>query len=213
MSGAANIDSCPISYARHIAYLGSAEKVHNRTMAYFGRAPSLDRCAKFVAERSKSAVSHTLGPACSECGEAITKENKSGLCRDCVSTRKAALRAALEAAPVAEPEPLPAPTTIPEPLFLPIGVIDKALHIAAIEFGVPRSVILSTSRKTNCVRARQAVMLIACELTSLSLPGIGKRLNRDHSTVIHGRDQALWRVGWDADYAAQVERLRQAVRG
>ena len=218
MTAPANIDNCPKSYARHLAYLGCPRKVQNRTHAYFGRAPSLAFCEKVIAERGKVAANHTPGRECDDCGDGIDRGSKTGLCAPCFTARQTAERRARATAELAERMArlaeriarIPEKKAIPAPAFgFPVGVVAKAIDAAVVIFGVPRNVLLSPCRKH--ARARQAVMLVACEQSKLSLIQIGQRLGRDHSTVIHGRDQALWRTGWDQAYAAQVDALRAAV--
>lgn len=202
------IDNSPVSYARHIAYLGCAHKVRNRTQAYFGRAPSLATCERFVRERQRERINHTpCKRACDDCGGPIDKHNVTGRCQECKNARSAALREAEEAAKARA-----ILSQLTDVVPVPIGTVEKALAAAGEIFGVSRSVILSSSRKRVNTRARQAVMLVVCEVSNLSLPQIGRRLNRDHSTVVHGRDAARWRAEWDADYADQIEALRRAVK-
>ena len=56
--------------------------------------------------------------------------------------------------------------------------------------GVSASDIYSKKRSSDIANARQIVMYLATKLTPLSTTDIGKNLgNRDHSTVIHGRDK------------------------
>jgi len=49
---------------------------------------------------------------------------------------------------------------------------------------------LNSKRKNNSIAwPRQVAMYLATELTSLSLPEIGREFNRDHATVIHAREK------------------------
>lgn len=51
--------------------------------------------------------------------------------------------------------------------------------------GVSQREIMSPRRAKHISFARQAVAYWACRLTKLSLPEIGRRLDIDHTTVIH----------------------------
>jgi chromosomal replication initiator protein len=49
---------------------------------------------------------------------------------------------------------------------------------------------LNSKKKNNSIAwPRQVAMYLATELTSLSLPEIGREFNRDHSTVVHAREK------------------------
>jgi chromosomal replication initiator protein len=52
-------------------------------------------------------------------------------------------------------------------------------------FGIRRADLLSSSRATKVVRARQMGMYLARELTGMSLAEISRGFDRDHSTVAH----------------------------
>ena len=64
------------------------------------------------------------------------------------------------------------------------------VDIVSEHMGVSSSDIYSKKRSSDIANARQIVMYLATKLTTLSTTDIGKQLsNRDHSTVIHGRDK------------------------
>lgn len=49
----------------------------------------------------------------------------------------------------------------------------------------------------------------ALRMRGWSYPQIGRFLNRDHSTIIHGVDRAEWKMERDAEYAAKVKALAE----
>ena len=53
--------------------------------------------------------------------------------------------------------------------------------------GVSLTILKSPCRSRHVVFVRQEIMYLACTLTNLSLPAIGEFLNRDHTTVMHGK--------------------------
>ena len=64
--------------------------------------------------------------------------------------------------------------------------IEDILKVISRHFGVSRSDILSQRRHRSVVWPRQIGMYLAKQLTSRSLPEIGRRFgNRDHTTVLH----------------------------
>jgi Bacterial dnaA protein helix-turn-helix len=60
------------------------------------------------------------------------------------------------------------------------------LRAVARDYAVDPEEILSPNRKERFVQARQAAWLLLRKRTRLSLPQIGARFGRDHSTVLHG---------------------------
>ena len=55
-------------------------------------------------------------------------------------------------------------------------------------FDVSPAEMISPRRARHLIFARQAIMYWAYRRTTMSLPQIGKRLRRDHTTVLHGKD-------------------------
>ena len=71
----------------------------------------------------------------------------------------------------------------------------EILHAVARKHNIPVDWILSERRSGPIVLARQEAMYRIYEETTLSLPGIGSRLNRDHTTVLHGIRAHAKRIG------------------
>jgi hypothetical protein len=88
---------------------------------------------------------------------------------------------------VHEPVPLPAPSSPSEIDVQALQVVERV----AVEQGFSLAELRSTSRSARLVRARWAAMAAARSETEASLPQLGRILNRDHTTVLHG----LRRVG------------------
>lgn len=64
------------------------------------------------------------------------------------------------------------------------------ISVVADQFNVSPENISSKKRNAEVVKPRQVVMYLCCEYTEASLTQVGKVLgNRDHSTVINGRDK------------------------
>lgn len=70
---------------------------------------------------------------------------------------------------------------------------------------------MSSSRRARAVaRPRQVAMYLAKQLTSRSLPEIGKKFgNRDHTTVMHAVARVTELIGTDAGFAEDVELLKK----
>ena len=63
------------------------------------------------------------------------------------------------------------------------------------------------------MRGRQLGMYLTRELTSLSLAGIARAFNRDHSTVIHAIRSVEGRLEPGSDTALVVHRIRHDLEG
>lgn len=88
--------------------------------------------------------------------------------------------------------------------------IGRLIGAVAAEFGTTDRAILGEVRVAEIVLARQVVMYLAATRLHRSLPLIGRCLNRDHSTVFHGRNRIAALVAADPDLAARVERVAAA---
>jgi chromosomal replication initiator protein len=64
--------------------------------------------------------------------------------------------------------------------------VEDILRVVSRRFGVTRSDLLSPRRQRSIVWPRQVAMYLAKQLTSRSLPEIGRHFDgRDHTTVLH----------------------------
>jgi chromosomal replication initiator protein len=74
---------------------------------------------------------------------------------------------------------------------------------------------MSSARRARAVaRPRQVAMYLAKQLTSRSLPEIGRKFgNRDHTTVMHAVARVTEIMGVDAAFAEDVELLRRLLEG
>ena len=70
---------------------------------------------------------------------------------------------------------------------------------------------MSSARRARAVaRPRQVAMYLAKQLTSRSLPEIGRKFgNRDHTTVMHAVSRIAELIEQDADFGERVELLRR----
>lgn len=67
----------------------------------------------------------------------------------------------------------------------------RVMDVTCAVYGITETVLLSPSRVPLLVRARQQIIRILRERGGFSYPEIGRRLNRDHSTVIHSYESAI----------------------
>jgi chromosomal replication initiator protein len=86
-----------------------------------------------------------------------------------------------------------------------IGEITQA---ACRRFGLTPDELLSSSRAARVSWPRQLAMYLARELTSESLPAIGRQFGgRDHTTVMYAHRRTASRIAADLDTRALVENL------
>jgi len=74
---------------------------------------------------------------------------------------------------------------------------------------------MSSARRARAVaRPRQVAMFLAKQLTSRSLPEIGRKFgNRDHTTVMHAVNRVGELMEQDPSFAEDVELLRRMLEG
>ena len=91
------------------------------------------------------------------------------------------------------------PLVVPNRIKPVIGTVTKYYGVSLCD--------LVSRRRGALVRPRQAAMYLARTLTECSLPAIGRLLNRDHSTILHGcRKIAALRLQ-DAKLDAEIREL------
>jgi len=92
--------------------------------------------------------------------------------------------------------------------------IDEIQKAAAEHYGMKQADLISERRNRSIARPRQAAMWLAKQLTTRSLPDIGRRFGgRDHTTVLHAvrRIEAL--KADDAQLTRDLETLARKLRG
>jgi chromosomal replication initiator protein len=67
---------------------------------------------------------------------------------------------------------------------------------------------LNSKKKNNSIAwPRQVAMYLATELTTLSLPEIGREFNRDHSTVVHAREKLKEEIEQNPFFAPVINQI------
>lgn len=81
-------------------------------------------------------------------------------------------------------------------------------------YHISRNDVISIRRAAHVVKGRHVAMYLAKEMTSRSLPSIGRFFgNRDHSTVLHAVRKISAQIQTDAVLAAEVEAIRRQIEG
>lgn len=88
--------------------------------------------------------------------------------------------------------------------------IEDILRLVSKHYSVSRNDLLSQRRQRSIVLPRQVAMYLAKQLTSRSLPEIGRRIgNRDHTTVLHAVRKIDEKVGTDQQLKSEIEELKR----
>jgi len=111
--------------------------------------------------------------------------------------------------------PLPPPK---EPWFHIIEEIgDTGISIPEIQRAVAKDYeiqlkyMLSHRHQASIVRPRQVAMYLAKEMTPATLPMIGRKFGRDHTTIMHGVRKIARLCQEDDELMARIERLKASI--
>jgi chromosomal replication initiator protein len=92
--------------------------------------------------------------------------------------------------------------------------IEEIQRKVAEHYNIRLTDMSSARRARNVARPRQVAMYLAKQLTSRSLPEIGRRFgNRDHTTVMHAVSRIAELMQADSAFAEDVELLRRMLEG
>ena len=92
--------------------------------------------------------------------------------------------------------------------------VDDIQKAVSEYYGMKQADLLSDRRNRAIARPRQVAMWLCKQLTTRSLPDIGRRFGgRDHTTVLHAVRKVEELKGVDAPIAADVEALLRKLRG
>jgi len=92
--------------------------------------------------------------------------------------------------------------------------VDDIQKAAAEHFGLKQADLISERRNRAIARPRQAAMWLAKQLTTRSLPDIGRRFGgRDHTTVLHAVRRIDELRAGDAQLSRDLETLTRKLRG
>ena len=89
--------------------------------------------------------------------------------------------------------------------------IDEIQKKVAEYFSISVKEMQSSRRARNVARPRQIAMYLAKQLTARSLPEIGRKFDRDHTTVMHAVRKVEELIVEDTSMAESIEHLRHAL--
>lgn len=85
--------------------------------------------------------------------------------------------------------------------------INSIKKVVGKHFSVKIEDFSSKSKIQTIAWPRQIAMYLACTMTDLSLPEIGREFNRDHSTVVHARDLVKDKINTDPFFTAEINQI------
>jgi hypothetical protein len=88
--------------------------------------------------------------------------------------------------------------------------IADIIEVVSAYYGVSPIAIRSRRKDTISTTARQVVCWFGCNRTEYSSGTIGSKINRDHSTVLHGRDK-VEEMRADPEFRATLDGLEAAI--
>lgn len=91
--------------------------------------------------------------------------------------------------------------------------LDQIIELVCAAQSVNRDEIMGRSQYRRIARARQSAMALAREFTKLSLPQIGRKFKRDHTTILHGVRKIADLEARNYGVASQMADLRRSIRG
>ena len=90
--------------------------------------------------------------------------------------------------------------------------VDSIKKIVGAHFKIEMSDFISKKKTQAISWPRQVAMFLANDLTDMSLPEIGRAFNRDHSTVVHARDQIKKEIKENPFFAAEINQIINEVK-
>lgn len=102
----------------------------------------------------------------------------------------------------------PAPPSEPRP---PRITIERIQHIVAHHYNMTADELCSDRRTADVVRARHIAMYLATTMTKRSISEIGRRFERDHTSVIAAvRKLERW-ISKNPQFAEEIKSVRETI--
>ena len=93
-----------------------------------------------------------------------------------------------------------------------IITIEKIIDYICRTYKLKLEDILSHKRSKDIAEPRQIAMYLCRDLTDISLPRIGNKFGRDHTTVIHACEKITKLRKEDKNFNSQLEKYEQEIR-
>jgi chromosomal replication initiator protein len=92
-----------------------------------------------------------------------------------------------------------------------IVTIDKIITYICEKYKLKLEDILSHKRSKDIAEPRQIAMYLCREMTDISLPSIGSKFGRDHTTVIHACEKITKMRKEDKNFNQLLEKYEQEI--
>ena len=90
--------------------------------------------------------------------------------------------------------------------------IEQILNFISKHYGISKSEILSTSKKSHLVNARQIIIYMTHLFTKLSYSEIGRRIGkRNHTTVLHSLKKIKSKMQLDSNFKLEIENIQNKI--
>jgi len=90
--------------------------------------------------------------------------------------------------------------------------IDIIKRVVARHFKLDMEDLNSKKKSQSISWPRQIAMFLAHEMTECSLPEIGRAFDRDHSTVVHARDQVKRKLEEDPFFSVEINQIKTDIK-
>lgn len=95
----------------------------------------------------------------------------------------------------------------------PVGVtVDKIFTAVYKKYGIKKDDIIGERRTKDIAQARHIAIYLIREITDMSFPGIGKILNRNHTTIISSIETVEKKVIASQSFAMEIDDLIKLVK-
>lgn len=95
----------------------------------------------------------------------------------------------------------------------PVNItVDRIINVVSKYYGIPSEEIKGKKRTNDIAMARNISIYIMREVTELSLPNIGKMMNRDHTTILSSYRSVENKIKKDPSFEIQVKELINEIK-
>lgn len=95
----------------------------------------------------------------------------------------------------------------------PVNVtVDKIFTAVYKKYGIKKEDILGERRTKDIAQARHIAIYLIRSITDMSFPGIGKILNRNHTTIISSIDTVEKKMMSSSSFSLEIDELIKAVK-
>ena len=95
----------------------------------------------------------------------------------------------------------------------PVGVtVDKIFTAVYKKYGIKKEDIIGERRTKDIAQARHIAIYLIRQITDMSFPGIGKILNRNHTTIISSIETVEKKIISSQSFSLEIDELIKSVK-